>query len=263
MSLYSTTRRATRRGRQFQATVIDIHGSKASVRISETGAPVHNLDVIGGPIRIGQNVLIDYTTERPTIIATSSQGLTLSDVKNSVQTGLSIKPHGAGGGSGNSLFVPAIGGGYNVVSPLVYGGGPYTGGGGVEFGQAGLSFNQAYDTGGYQDYNWGLGIFTAPASSFHMYPFIYMPKLARAGTGDLGLLWWEAIEFSSSGGPEDGNYYAENEGMAYTPISRKFVPIEYEDIFAFNPGNVCMCYFEIYGSSYAGYLWFYGWQLEW
>jgi hypothetical protein len=61
--------------------VIDIFYERASVRLTSNGAVFRNLDVVGGPVQIGQNVRVDFTTAKPTIVATGAGGLSLDDLK--------------------------------------------------------------------------------------------------------------------------------------------------------------------------------------
>lgn len=73
-------RNAVKRGTQYPAVVIDVHGSRASARLSTSGAIVHNLAVIGGPVAVGELVSVDYTTQEPTIVAIAREWLTESDL---------------------------------------------------------------------------------------------------------------------------------------------------------------------------------------
>lgn len=73
-------RNAVKRGTQYPAVVIDVHGSRASAKLSVTGATVHNLAVIGGPVAIGELVSVDYTTQEPTIVAIAKEWLTEDDL---------------------------------------------------------------------------------------------------------------------------------------------------------------------------------------
>jgi hypothetical protein len=49
------------------------------------GAIVHNLRVIGGPVDIGDEVSVDYTTPEPTIIAVSKSWLTDDDLQRALK----------------------------------------------------------------------------------------------------------------------------------------------------------------------------------
>lgn len=73
-------RKVSRTATHYPAVIVDSHGGKASARLSTNGATVHNLDVIGGPVDIGDSVIVDYTTPDPTIIATSKSWLTQEDL---------------------------------------------------------------------------------------------------------------------------------------------------------------------------------------
>lgn len=78
-------RTAVRRGTQYPAIVTDVHGSRASARLSGNGATVHNLSVIGGPAVVGQTVSVDYTTPEPTIVCISQEWLTEDDLNNALK----------------------------------------------------------------------------------------------------------------------------------------------------------------------------------
>jgi len=61
--------------------IIDIFYGKASVRLTNNGAIYRNLDVVGGPVAIGQNVRVDFTTAKPTVVATGAAGFDLDALK--------------------------------------------------------------------------------------------------------------------------------------------------------------------------------------
>lgn len=61
--------------------IVDIFYGRASVRLTSNGAIYRNLDVVGGPVVPGQQVRVDFTTAKPTIVATGQKGLSLDDIK--------------------------------------------------------------------------------------------------------------------------------------------------------------------------------------
>lgn len=63
------------------AYVVDVFFGKASVRLASNGAIYRNLDVVGGPVEIGNKVRVDFTTSKPTVVATGQKGLSLDDIK--------------------------------------------------------------------------------------------------------------------------------------------------------------------------------------
>jgi hypothetical protein len=79
MSLQKSFRNASRRGTNYSAVVVDVHGSLASARLSQNGAIVHNIPVIGGPLFVGQLVQVDYTTGNPRIVAYTNLDSVLAD----------------------------------------------------------------------------------------------------------------------------------------------------------------------------------------
>jgi len=65
---------------QYPAIVVDAHGRRASARLSGNGATIHNLRVVGGPVDIGEEVHVDYTTPEPTIVAMAKSWATMDDL---------------------------------------------------------------------------------------------------------------------------------------------------------------------------------------
>ncbi len=78
-------KRNVKRGTQYPAVVVDVHGTRASARLSTNGAIVHNLSVIGGPVLIGEVVSVDYTTPEPTIVTVSKEWLTEDDLARALR----------------------------------------------------------------------------------------------------------------------------------------------------------------------------------
>jgi len=77
------------------AKVVDCFAGKASVRLSNTGSLMRGLDVVGGPVKVGSMVRVDFTTFKPTVIAPGQS------VLSSAQAGgASASGGGGGGGSG-------------------------------------------------------------------------------------------------------------------------------------------------------------------
>jgi hypothetical protein len=71
---------SAKQGTHVPATVVDVFFKKASARLSTTGAIVRNLPVVGGPVDIGEVVMVDYTTPSPTIVAIGKEWLTMDDL---------------------------------------------------------------------------------------------------------------------------------------------------------------------------------------
>jgi len=78
-------RKVTKGGTQYPAIIVDAHGGRASARLSMNGATVHHLQVIGGPVEIGDVVSVDYTTPEPTIVATSKEWATQEDIDRAIK----------------------------------------------------------------------------------------------------------------------------------------------------------------------------------
>lgn len=66
-------RASVKSGASIQAQVVDVFFGKASVRLLRNGQLLRKLDVIGGPVTIGQTVNVDYTTSTPTIVVTGNE----------------------------------------------------------------------------------------------------------------------------------------------------------------------------------------------
>lgn len=64
-----SVRTSVRSGTSAPAVVIDVAGSKVSVRLSTRGAVYRNLNLVGGPVDIGDQVHVDFTTDEPTVVA--------------------------------------------------------------------------------------------------------------------------------------------------------------------------------------------------
>ena len=113
MSLRNTVRRSARQGRQMRAIITDVHGSRADARLSENGAIVHNLPVIGGPVRMNQPVFVDYTTDGPTIVAfTNLDSVPLEQIGELAP--LTLKGGGAAGAVSHQFI-------YELPGPFVAG----------------------------------------------------------------------------------------------------------------------------------------------
>jgi hypothetical protein len=76
--------RSVRTGTSIPAKVTDVSFGKASVRLLSNGAVLHNLDVVGGPVKISQDVRVDFTTARPTIVVVGNTGISTEEVNNLV-----------------------------------------------------------------------------------------------------------------------------------------------------------------------------------
>jgi len=83
--IQKSTRETVKRGAQFPAVVTEAMGPRASARLSGNGAIIHNLVIVGGPVEIGEKVMVDYTTPEPTIVAVSKEWLTLADIERMIK----------------------------------------------------------------------------------------------------------------------------------------------------------------------------------
>jgi hypothetical protein len=54
----------------FQGLVIDVYFGRATVRISGNGAKYTNLEVVGGPVVVGEWVTVDFSTDTPKVLTT-------------------------------------------------------------------------------------------------------------------------------------------------------------------------------------------------
>src|SRR5512146_1575826 len=67
--LAKITRAVVKHGNSFPGTIIEVMNNRASVRISADGSLFRSLEITGGPVEVGQSVIVDFTTEKPTILA--------------------------------------------------------------------------------------------------------------------------------------------------------------------------------------------------
>jgi hypothetical protein len=67
-------------GTQLPAIVVDSSNGVATIRLNGNGVLMRRLSVIGGPVKRGDVVKVDFTTAVPTVVAVSQKGLTLEDV---------------------------------------------------------------------------------------------------------------------------------------------------------------------------------------
>jgi hypothetical protein len=77
-------RNRARASASIPAIVVDTYLGRASVRLVNNGAFLRNLDVIGGPVKIGDAVRVDFTTAKPTVVVVGQQGLSHKDVMDIV-----------------------------------------------------------------------------------------------------------------------------------------------------------------------------------
>jgi hypothetical protein len=73
---------STKSGISVPATVVDLFYGRASVKLSGNGALMRRLEIIGGPVSVGQKVRVDFTTPEPTVVAVGQEGLTVQDMED-------------------------------------------------------------------------------------------------------------------------------------------------------------------------------------
>lgn len=71
-------------GASLPAVVVDVFFGKASVRVLRNGQILRHLDVVGGPVSKGQQVSIDHTTSKPTVVVTGNPAPTPVNVNAQV-----------------------------------------------------------------------------------------------------------------------------------------------------------------------------------
>jgi hypothetical protein len=106
--LRDNIRTGVRRGNSIPATIIDTNGNRASAQLAGRGAIYRNLEVIGGPARMGDQCHVDLTTPEPTIVMTSKTWLTADDLKLSLQRMPQGTGGGGNGGTGEALDIDKI-----------------------------------------------------------------------------------------------------------------------------------------------------------
>jgi hypothetical protein len=73
MRLNRTLRLSVKQGNKFPAVILDIHGQRATARLSNNGQILRNLYVTGGPVVIGDQVYVDFGSYLPIIEAPSRE----------------------------------------------------------------------------------------------------------------------------------------------------------------------------------------------
>jgi len=85
-NLSKQVKRTAKSASLISGTITDVSGSKASVRLSSNGAVMKNMNVIGGPVTIGQSVDVSFTSTPAFILAYSGGGITSNDASKIVDT---------------------------------------------------------------------------------------------------------------------------------------------------------------------------------
>jgi hypothetical protein len=85
-------RKVSRTATHYPATIVDKLGGRASARLSGNGATIHDIPIIGGPVDIGDDVLVDFSTPDPTIITTSKEWLTMDDLMRELAKLKTLEP---------------------------------------------------------------------------------------------------------------------------------------------------------------------------
>ena len=75
-SLTRNLRTVSKAGNNLPGVIIDVHGDRASVRLSSNGSIMRYLMVIGGPVVIDDPVEVDFSRNPPAILATGATWLT-------------------------------------------------------------------------------------------------------------------------------------------------------------------------------------------
>jgi hypothetical protein len=73
-------RSLTHEKNQIPAVVVDVVGNRASVRLVGNGSLAHNLEILGGPIVKGQQVMVDYSGKRPVVNAVGKEYATIQQM---------------------------------------------------------------------------------------------------------------------------------------------------------------------------------------
>jgi hypothetical protein len=73
---------STKSGISVPATVVDLFYGRASVKLSGNGALMRRLEIVGGPVSVGQKVRVDFTTPEPTVVAVGQEGLSMEDLQD-------------------------------------------------------------------------------------------------------------------------------------------------------------------------------------
>jgi hypothetical protein len=100
----TSIRQTVRNSNSFRAVVLSVSGNTATVRVSGVGARYSNLEVIGGPVVVGEWVSVDFATDIPKIIAPTKTATKINKqvAMSRAQLGSSSSASGVTGSGGTA-----------------------------------------------------------------------------------------------------------------------------------------------------------------
>lgn len=100
----TSIRQTIRNSNSFRAIVLGVSGNTATVRVSGVGAKYSNLEVIGGPVLVGEWVTVDFATDVPKIIAPTKAPVKINQpaTMSRAQLGSSSSTTGTSGSGGTA-----------------------------------------------------------------------------------------------------------------------------------------------------------------
>jgi len=225
--LSQKVRKIARQGNVIQATVLDVIGSRATVKLSTNGAVYAMLSIVGGPVSKGEVVRVNFGSGTPFVMAPIT-GITEALVSRTrplapiahmnaevatTSSGSSGEPAPPGVAYYNFMFAPALGGSLSSGSfdpkwRLLFGGGPYNSWGSSAWDYFGASNGPAVglpDDGVVPD-NTVAFVIPRNFSTLKITPVVRMTSsFTQEAT-----IWYELYSYTpswSTGGYEQNNYW--------------------------------------------------------
>jgi hypothetical protein len=78
-------RNANRSGNILQATVVDVFYDRVAVQVGAGGTILRGLKLIGGPVTAGDNVMVDFSSDPPVVVAKGTEYLSMSDLEDALR----------------------------------------------------------------------------------------------------------------------------------------------------------------------------------
>jgi len=85
-NLSRQVRKVAKNSSSINGVVVDVFGANATVRLSTNGSLLRNLKVMGGPVAVGQEVDVSFSSSPPVVMAYGAQGLSSADANKIVDT---------------------------------------------------------------------------------------------------------------------------------------------------------------------------------
>ena len=111
-------RTANQRGSLVNATVVNVFFDQVAIQLSGGGAILHGLRLIGGPVKAGDSVQVDFTTNPPLVIAKGNAYLSADDLEAALKK---LNAGLTGGKTRFDIMLFSGGGVSEIYSPTIEG----------------------------------------------------------------------------------------------------------------------------------------------